>query len=210
MKNNQKGFSTLLGLLLFIVLAGGGLYLYTEKNSKEIVVPETKEETSTTTSEQSKSIPNENKQIAKENVKEENNLNTIEDGGHWVYVKNFFENKGKYYLSFDKYDVGECPEDGNLHPAPCLFNDNPLIRTIEINSDARLNLHKSIDGVREWRIFNPVEFMSYLKSNSDYVSKENINDGNYVDSLYGKIYGNSVNIDTENNKIISVEVAFPS
>jgi hypothetical protein len=36
MKNNQKGFSSLLGLLLFIVLAGGGLYLYSEKVSREI------------------------------------------------------------------------------------------------------------------------------------------------------------------------------
>lgn len=35
MKNTQKGFSTLLSLLLFIVLAGGGLYLYTEKVLKE-------------------------------------------------------------------------------------------------------------------------------------------------------------------------------
>jgi len=34
--NTQKGFSSLLGLLLFIVLAGGGLFYYTEKVSKEM------------------------------------------------------------------------------------------------------------------------------------------------------------------------------
>lgn len=39
MKNKQKGFSTFLGLLLFIVLTGAGLYLYTEKVSKEINPP---------------------------------------------------------------------------------------------------------------------------------------------------------------------------
>ncbi len=34
--NTQKGFSNLLGLLLFITLVGGGLFLYIEKVSKEM------------------------------------------------------------------------------------------------------------------------------------------------------------------------------
>lgn len=36
MKNSQRGFSTLLGLSLFIILLGTSLYLYSEKVSKEI------------------------------------------------------------------------------------------------------------------------------------------------------------------------------
>jgi hypothetical protein len=40
MKNKQKGFSTLLGLLFFMVLVGAGLYLYIEKTSKEISLPD--------------------------------------------------------------------------------------------------------------------------------------------------------------------------
>lgn len=40
MKNKQKGFSTLLGLLLIISLSGGGLYLYSKNVSKEILEEE--------------------------------------------------------------------------------------------------------------------------------------------------------------------------
>lgn len=159
MKNSQKGFSTLLGLLLLIVLAGGGLFLYSEKVSKEI--PEVNSVSTTTQKEEATtSIKKETSVACTMDAKQCPNgtyvgrtgpncefvcpvtlLNEDASG----YIKSAYSKNGKNYIDIDYITFRHEQRD---MPWGAIINDNPKIRTFEVSPSATIKLKNDfVNGV---------------------------------------------------------------
>ena len=116
--------------------------------------------------------------------------------GQMGYIKNIYQKDGKYYLDIDYIqwingtkncqNYGKSSEDGY-----CIINDNPLIRTFEIDPNSSIRTVKNITSAGK---FDGTISVAGSTTTIDLL----VNAYNNSNGLY------NISIDTTSNKIVSI------
>lgn len=132
MKNTQKGFSTLLGIIILLVIAGG-VYFYTQDTPKEIKEEATIENDSFSAGTEKKVVNENPASIEEESIPVPKEIITEKASGiiTAIYTKNT-----KNYLDIDYVEFNQNWKPGGMSGS-AYENNNPKIRTFEISSDAK-------------------------------------------------------------------------
>lgn len=122
----QKGFSTVLGIIILLVI-GVGVYWYINNESQIESLPEIQTNQQKELSDELNRIPNdvispeENNSISGDTIGYE-----LEDGEHFVFVTDYGVENGEPFLIFDKIQA----DFDNPENFPIFSNSNPLKRKL--------------------------------------------------------------------------------
>jgi hypothetical protein len=213
--NTQKGFGSILIILLGLLVIVGGIYFYysnLNNNSlqENIAQEEIKENVFT---EQEMITPNENQEkrtidivqnVPVDNIepkKKEFNPFQIEDGFHHVRFYDMYEKDGKVFLTVDVV------QRIRTETSDQIVNESTALRELEISQDTRIELDHCTLG---YRIFTPSELLLYYnevkqKSMQTYIAPDECD---YIAFLFPGLYSRIMTINTKNNIIYSLNPAY--